>query len=79
MSQAKVDQYKVRKANRKEIMKKEKQHKIMLKISAGVIGIAMLGWIGFSVYHSIESGVVREQVSVDYTAIESYMNTLGQE
>ena len=78
MSQAKVDKYKERKANRKEIMKKERRHKMMLKATAGVIGVVMIGWIGFSAYHSYETGLPREQVSVDYTAVESYMNSLAQ-
>ena len=42
MSQEKVNRYKEEKANRKEILAKEKRHKRLMKICAGVIVLALV-------------------------------------
>lgn len=77
MSQAKVDKYKEQKANRKETIKKEKRQKLIMKVTAAVIGVVMIGWIGFSCYESYEDAQPREVVEIDYTAIETYLNSIG--
>lgn len=79
MSQAKVDRYKDQKANRKEIMKKQKRHNQMLQVVGAFIGIVMLGWIGYSVYNSYEASQPREVVEVDYTEFETYLYSIGVE
>lgn len=79
MSQAKVDKYKEQKANRKEIMKKEKRHNQIVKASAAVIGVVMIGWVGFSAYDAYQSAQPRETVEIDYTAFETYLNSIGAE
>ncbi len=79
MSQAKVDKYKQQKANRKEIMMKEKRQKLIMKVTAAVIGVALIGWIGFSCYETYESSQPREVVEIDYSAIETYLNSIGTE
>lgn len=76
MSQAKVDKYKEYKANKKEIMKKEKRHNQMLKMLAGSIGVIMIAWLGFSVYNSYEDFIPKEEVVVDYTAVDTFINAL---
>ena len=47
MSQEKVAKYKESKANRKELMKKEKQARQVRRVVAGVICAALLGWVGY--------------------------------
>ena len=46
MSQEKVDKYKQEKANRKQIMQKEKRMKVVRRCLYSVIGIALIGWLG---------------------------------
>ena len=46
MSQAKVEQYKKDKANRKKIMAKEKAKRIAGRTCAWVILLAIVGWAG---------------------------------
>lgn len=79
MSQAKVDKYKSQKANRKEIIMKQKRHNQMLKVTAALVLVVMLGWVGYSVYDAYESSQPREVVEIDYTAIETYLNNIGVE
>ena len=78
MSQAKVDKYKELKANRKEIMKKEKAKRRIKKITGSIVVIALLGWLGFSTYSSYEDMIPREVVSVDYTSIDAYMESFAE-
>jgi len=50
MSQEKVNRYKEQKANRKEIMQKEKKEAGMRKAIAAVVAVICIGWVGYSVY-----------------------------
>lgn len=50
MSQEKVAQYKRNKANRKQIMKKQKRNKIIIRILLIIIALAILAFLGWSVY-----------------------------
>ncbi len=50
MSQEKVDQYKKEKANRKQNMRKEKLHNVLRKCMVGLVGVLLVGWIGWSEY-----------------------------
>ena len=75
MSQEKVDYNKKQKANRKELVKKEKRARVLRIVVAVVIIAAALGWFGYSVYQNnrpAESLLVQ----TDYTAIETYTNAL---
>ncbi len=54
MSQEKVDRYKKEKANRKQIMRKEKMQNALRKCIVSVIGILLICWIGYSVYDIYE-------------------------
>ena len=49
MSQAKVDKYKQEKANRKKIMKKEKRQHVLRVILACIIGLALVGFLVWTV------------------------------
>ena len=48
MSQEKVDKYKQEKANRKQNMKKEKVKQAFRRVVVGVLGFALVGWLGYS-------------------------------
>lgn len=78
MSQEKVAKYKEQKANRKEIMKKEKQQKQMRIVVTSLIGAAVIGWIGYSAVNTIIDNQPRQSVEVDYTAVDEYLNGINE-
>lgn len=78
MSQAKVDRYKAEKANRKEIMKKEKMKKTLHRCVTAVVCAAIVGWFGYSVYGTYESNKAKESVEIDYSAISDFTSTLSE-
>ena len=51
MSQEKVDRYKKEKANRKQIMKREKRLLNLEKAGGCILCAAILFWAGYSVYN----------------------------
>ena len=76
MSQEKVDRYKKEKANRQEIMKKEKR-RLVASSTALIAAIAALGiWFGVSVYQKSQP-VQTEYYSTNFTALDDYMNSLS--
>ena len=81
MSQKKVDYYKEQKANRKEIIKKEKRSQLLERIIGTVIAVAAVCWVGFSIYSKVttvpetEEGQVQETV-INTNALSDYMNSL---
>ena len=79
MSQAKVDRYKEEKANRKQTMKKQRTMNVVRKSVLVVAGVAVIGWLGFSAYNTIESNQEREIASVNYDAVDTYLNGLTAE
>ena len=76
MSQAKVDRYKEEKANRKKIMKQEKVKHVLRNLAASAVIIALVGWVGYSVYGIYEDHQPRQSVEVDYSAVDSYLNSI---
>lgn len=74
MSQAKVDRYKEEKANRKKIVKKAKMMNTVRKCVVGVVGLLLIGWIGYSAYNTYDANKPQEKVEIDYTAVDG----LGQ-
>ena len=79
MSQAKVDSYKKYKG---QIQKQQKRNKFFnyLKLAVALIIIALIiVWIGYSAYEKIEECRPREEVTVDYTAFDEYLQGLSQE
>lgn len=81
MSQKKVDAYKKEKANREQIIKKEKRILKLEKLIGLVIGIAAVCWVGFSVYSKVTEGemVVQQDTELDTTALDSYVSGLSAE
>lgn len=79
MSQAKVDQYKKEKANRKQTVAKEKVKRIIAKVCASVVGIALAAWIVVSgVIFVIDSRPVNTYF-VKTDAVENYLEALVEE
>ena len=79
MSQEKVDKYKNEKANRKKNMKKDKAKQILRRCAVGVLGLALIGWLGYSAYSMYESNKPQETAEVDYTAVTNYQQGLASE
>ncbi len=77
MSQEKVNKYKEQKANRKEIIQKEKRNKMIRNIIGAVIGIVLVVWIGYSVYDRASESIASAQTEVDFTAIDNYLSGLA--
>lgn len=82
MSQQKVDQKKHDKVNRKSIVRKKKIEEIASLVCVSIIAIAIVGWIGFSVYKKAEqaklANATYEYNEITTTAIQDYLGTLGQ-
>lgn len=79
MSQAKVDQYKKEKANRKQHMRKEKITRMVYMIAGIIVVAAILIWVGYSVYSSMNGSSAEESsstVEVNTDAVDDYLNSL---
>lgn len=79
MSQEKVNKYKEQKANRKEILAKQKRSKAIRKGVTGLICIALIGWIGYSAVTTMKDYQPRRELTVDYQAVTDYMDGLQAE
>lgn len=80
MSQKKVDQYKKEKANRKQILRREKiKHNVTMACTT-VVCVAVVGWLGYSAYgyfHKQDKKTeTPTQTEVDMTALNEYMSGL---
>lgn len=78
MSQEKVARYKEEKANRKQIMKKEKRKHFFRKSVVVLVAVAVFGWIGYSAYGVIEGKQPRKTAEVDYSDFQDYLNGLSE-
>ena len=79
MSQEKVAKYKEEKANRKEIMKKQKIAKITRNSIVTLVLVAVVGWVGYSAVAYYQDNKPRKTVEVDYAALNEYTNGLSVE
>lgn len=79
MSQAKVDKYKAEKANRKEIMAKEKRQKMLVKIVGSIIGVVLVAWIAVSAGVSIYNSRPVDKIYVTTAGLDEYLNGLSKE
>lgn len=78
MSQQKVDRYKQEKANRQKLLKKQKREILVLKIAGSLIALALVGWMGYSVYDMVHVETA-ETYEVDIAPLDDYMNSLSTE
>ena len=76
MSQAKVDRYKKEKANRKQIMRKQKMMNFARKAVLSLAALALIGWLGYSAWDMYESGKERVVADVNYDSVTEYLNNL---
>ncbi|MBO5098074.1 MAG: hypothetical protein J6B96_07150 [Agathobacter sp.] len=79
MSQAKVDKYKAEKANRKEIMAKEKRQKMLIKIIGSVIGVVLVAWIGVSAGVAVYNSRPVDKIYVTTADLDDYLNELYED
>lgn len=79
MSQEKVAKYKKEKANRKEMLKKQKRARILRNCIAGVVFAAVIGWVGYSGVAFYIENLPRPEAEVNYTAISDYVDKMNQE
>ena len=76
MIQAKVDRYKKEKANRKQIMRKQKMMNFARKAVLSLAALALIGWLGYSAWDMYESGKERVVAEVNYDSVTEYLNNL---
>lgn len=77
MSQKKVEHYKAEKANRKKIMQKEKAKSYLARIIAFLIGLALIIWIGYSVYNTWEASRPAKSTEISVDALSDYVDGLA--
>lgn len=76
MSQAKVDKYKEEKYNRKQIIQKQKRNRLIAQVVGVIVCIAIVGWIGYSAYGSINKNIASTPTEIDLSAIQGYIGGL---
>lgn len=79
MSQAKVDQYKKEKANRKEIIAKEKRQKMILKVCVSTVLVVLVAWVGISTADFVYESRPKDKVYVQTTEIDKYLDSIYAE
>lgn len=79
MSQAKVDQYKKEKANRKQTMAREKVKRTIAKICGTIIGIVLVAWIGVSTVDFVKESRPVETIYCKMDAVSDYLTDLYAE
>ncbi len=78
MSQEKVDRYKKEKANRKANVKKEKLRNTLHKCVVCLVGVVLIGWVGYSAYGRYEEIRSNQEAHVDYTALTNLSTELEE-
>ena len=76
MSQAKVDQYKKEKANRKKTVAKERIKRRVATICGWAVVVVIVGWAGVSAYHIYEDSRPVETIYADTTDLDDYLERL---
>ena len=79
MSQEKVNKYKEEKVNRKKNMKKEKMERLVRRTVAALVGIVIIGWIGYSADDIYETNRPKQTAEINYDAIDNYQQGLDSE
>ena len=79
MSQEKVNRYKEEKANRKQLMEKQKKQKALRKVAGIVIAVVLIGWVGYSAVDAYQESRPRDVVEVDYTVVDEYLQTIAEQ
>lgn len=79
MSQAKVDKYKVEKANRKEIMAKQKRNRLIAKVCGSIVALGLVAWIGVSAVIYVIDNRPIETIYATTAGIDDYLKELYAE
>lgn len=79
MSQEKVNRYKEEKANRKEILKKQKMKARAVKGACVVVLALIAGWIGYSVYDVATESKADKEIVVNLDSINQYMADISSD
>ena len=83
MSQKKVDLYKEQKANRSQIMKKEKRMLMIEKIIGAVVGVLVVCWVVFSIVNKLtakdDTATEVVETAMDTSAIDDFVSALSAE
>ncbi len=83
MSQQNVDQKKLDKKNRRSILRKKKIEEIASIAVASISGLAIVVWVGFSVYTKVQetakANATYEYNEIDTSAIQDYLSDLSAE
>lgn len=82
MSQQKVDQKKLDKKNRRSMLRKKKAEEIASIAIVSIIGLAIVAWVGFSVYTKVQKSAEANQTyeynEIDTSALQDYLSTLSE-
>ena len=76
MSQKKVDKYKEEKANRSQIIKKQKRVVRIEIIAMAVVVVGLLGWFAWSYHERDEKIKPPTEYPIESGAIDDYLNGL---
>ena len=81
MSQKKVDEHKARKRRHGKAEKRERTLFVLEMFAWAFICVAIVGWIGYSVYAKIDraQGTAQETVEFDASAVQNYVSGLTQD
>lgn len=83
MSQAKVDRYKEEKKNRAKIIQKEKRQWVAIKAGMSAVAIAVVAWVGISVYQNVtapdSTNTTMESYTVNTSAVDDFISGLTVE
>lgn len=77
MSQQKVDKYKENKANRSQIMKKQKRIVRTEMVAMVVVIVGLLVWFGYSYHGRVEEKKPPVEYPIDSGVIDDYLSDLG--
>ena len=59
-------------------MQKKKAKQAIRRCVVGVLGLALIGWLGYSAYNVYDSSRPKQTAQVDYTAITEYQSSLAE-
>jgi len=77
MSQEKVNKYKLDKNARKEQIRIEKRNALIRKSIGIVVAVSLVAWIGISSVNLYLNSRPRPEITVDYSAIETFISDLN--
>lgn len=83
MSQEKVDKKKYEKTHRRSLLRKKKLEEFLSIACVSIIGLAIVGWIGFSIYTKVQESQAELAAAnivyhdINASAIQDYVSTLN--